>query len=291
MNVTREQGRGAIGRPSRLAWLGLCVPLVVPGLAQAAPPAAAAAVALGSVGEGATGSIKGRLVWGDDKIPEVRVKVEQGKAPRDTEICAKERPILSRELRVDPNTKGVASGFAYLVRPKGDFAEAVKALLAREPKVVLDQKNCEFQPYALAFHKDQTLVVKSSDATNHTVRFSGFQNPGINKLVGPRGEFEVNLVADRVPLQLRCDIHNWMDGYLMVFDHPFFAITGPDGAFAIEGIPAGDQNLIVWHSTVGYVTTGGRAGLPVKVNPGEAADVGPIKMDPAKVKLDTPKAN
>jgi hypothetical protein len=164
----------------------------------------------------------------------------------------------------------------------------VKALLAREPKVVLDQKNCEFQPYVLAFHKDQTLVIASSDATNHNVRFSGFANPGINQLIASKGQLEVHLVADRVPLELRCDIHNWMDGYLMVFDHPFFTITGPDGEFELKGVPAGDQNLLVRHSTVGYVTTGGGQGMPIKVTAGEVTDVGPLKIDPGKVKLRAP---
>jgi hypothetical protein len=249
-------------------------------LAAAAPPAASVALASGAVGQSGTGSIKGQLVWGGETIPPVEVKVEKGKAPRDPEICAKDQPIMSRKLVIDEKTKGVASGFAYLVRPTGDFAATVKALLEREPKVVLDQKSCEFQPYVLPFHKDQTLVIKSSDATNHNVRFSGFANAGINKLVGPRGELEVKLVADRFPMELRCDLHNWMDGYLMVFDHPFFATTGSDGAFEIKAVPPGDQHLVVWHSTVGYVTTGGARGIAIKIGAGDVTDVGPIKLVP-----------
>ena len=114
---------------------------------------------------------------------------------------------------------------------------------------MLDQKLCEFQPYVLPFHKDQTLVIKSSDPTNHNVRFSGFGNPGINQMIAPKGQLEVKLVPDR-PLELHCDIHTWMKGYLMVFDHPFFTTTAADGAFEISGIPAVDQNLVLWHSTV-----------------------------------------
>jgi hypothetical protein len=291
MKSNREVHRVAIGRSRFLAWPGALLLACSPGFAGAAAPPASLVLAVGTTAQAGTGSVKGHLVWGDDKIPEIKVKVEQGKAPRDPEICAKDQPILSRELVVDPKSKGVASGFAYLVRPKGDFAATVKALLDRQPKVVLDQKNCEFQPYVLPFHKDQTLVIKSSDATNHNVRFSGFANPGINQLVAPRGELEVKLVADRVPLKLQCDIHNWMDGYLMVFDHPFFATTGPDGSFEIAGIPAGGQNLIVWHSTVGYVTTGGRMGMAIKIGSGEVTDTGPIKIDPAKAKTAAGKSN
>ena len=71
----------------------------------------------------------------------------------------------------------------------------------------------------------------------------------------------------------------------MVFDHPFFAVTDGDGSFEIKGVPAGDQNLVIWQETVGYVTAGARQGhARRRSRPGEATDVGEIKLDPAKVK-------
>ena len=73
----------------------------------------------------------------------------RARAAKDPDICAKDEAILSRELVIDPKTKGVAYGFAYLVRPKGDIAQATRDLVAKQPKVVLDQKNCEFLPYVL----------------------------------------------------------------------------------------------------------------------------------------------
>jgi hypothetical protein len=246
------------------------VPLAIPDLAQSAPPA--------------TGTIKGRLVWGDENIPPVKVLVEKGKSDKDPDICAKDKSILSRDLVIDPKSKGIAYAFAYVMSPKGDYAETVKDLVAKEPKVVLDQKSCEFQPYALPFHKDQALLIKSSDPKSHNVRFSGFQNTGINQTVAPQGQLEVKLVADRIPLELHCDIHSWMNGYLMVFDHPFFTTTATDGSFEIKGIPPGAQNLIVRTGKVGYITPGFGRGMPVKIQAGEVTDVGEIKLDPAKVK-------
>ena len=74
-----------------------------------------------------------------------------------------------------PRPRAFAYGIAYLVRPKGDSTEQVKKLLAKSPTVELDQKNCEFQPYVLPFHKDQKLVIKSSDPIGHNVRFTRLQ--------------------------------------------------------------------------------------------------------------------
>ena len=64
----------------------------------------------------------------------------------------------------------------------------------------------------------------------------------------------------------------------MVFDHPFFAVTGADGAFEIKGVPAGEQNLVLWQERVGYVgfTDPARKaqGRAVTIRAGEVTDVG-----------------
>jgi hypothetical protein len=249
--------------------------------ASAAPPPLLAA-SLPAQGE--YGSIKGRLVWGGADVPAPKVLVEKGKAAKDPEICGKDATIMSRELAIDPKTKGVAYAFVYLVKPKGANPEAVSALIAKRPKVELDQKNCEFLPYALAIHQDQTLVIKSSDPVNHNVRYAAFTNAPFNQILAPRGEMEAKLVAERRPIIVACDIHSWMKAYLMVFDHPFFAVTGEDGSFEINGVPAGEQNLIVWQEKVGYVNPEKVKGKPVSVKAGEATDVGSLTLEPAQVK-------
>jgi hypothetical protein len=277
-------GGSLSGRFGPLAWFWLGAALAFPGSAAAAVPTHIF-LAAGSVAQAQTGTIKGRLVWGDTQIPEIKELVAKGSTTaKDAEICAVKAPIMSRDLVVDPKTKGVAYGIVFLVKPKGDSTAQVKALLEKKPKVVLDQKNCEFQPYVLPFQKDQKLVIKSSDPFGHNVRFTGFNNVGVNQMVPANGEFEVKLVAESRPMELRCDIHNWMNGYLLVLDHPFFASTAADGSFEIKGVPAGAQNLIVWQGKVGYVNPGFGRGMPVAVKDGEVSDVGEVKIDPARVK-------
>jgi hypothetical protein len=264
------------------AWLVSVAVLVLPGSAAAAIPSHVF-LAESAVGQGQVGTIKGRLVWGDEKIPEIKEALAKGAAAKNGDVCAANSAIMSRELVVDTKTKGVSYAFAFLVKPKGNFANQVQELVAKTPKVVLDQKGCEFQPYVLPFQKDQVLEIKSSDPVGHNVRFSGFSNTGVNQMVAANGTFQIkNLVAESRPMQLHCDIHNWMTGYLMVFDHPFFATTGTDGSFEIKGVPAGDQKIVVWQERAGYVTEGRGMGMPVSVKAGEVTDIGEIKLDPAR---------
>ena len=134
-------------------------------------------------------------------------------------------------------------------------------------------------------HEAQTITFKSSDPVGHNVRYSGFSNGSKNIALGPNGYLrDQKLKAERRPLPVNCDIHPWMKGWVMVFDHPFFAVTSDDGSFEITGVPAGTQNLVLWQEKVGYVTAGTSRGQAVTVKAGEVTDVGEIKLDPAKVK-------
>jgi len=240
--------------------------------------------ALEAQAQGNFGTIKGRLVWGGSDTPATNNLIEVGQAPKDPTVCAKNEPLPLRELAVDPQTKGVRYAFVYLVRPQGANPGAIKELLAKEPQAVIDQKNCEFIPYVTALFQDQPLVLKSSDPVNHNVRFSAFTNAPFNQILPPNGQVGIKLVAERRPIPLNCDIHPWMKGYIMVFDHPFFDVTDEAGTFEIEGVPAGTQNLVVWQEKVGYVTEGMARGQAVKVQAGQSTDIGAIKLDPAKVK-------
>ena len=181
---------------------------------------------------------------------------------------------------IDPETKGVSYAFAYISRPKGTNPEAIKELVEKKPKLEIDQKNCEFVPYLTPMYQEQKLVVKASDpGINHNVRVNAFTNPGLNQNVASGGQLELKLVAERLPIKLNCDIHPWMNAYVMVFDHPFFTTTAKDGSFEIKGVPAGTQNLVIWQEKVGYANPGMGRGMPVNVVAGGVADVGEIKLD------------
>ena len=62
----------------------------------------------------------------------------------------------------------------------------------------------------------------------------------------------LDLVADRLPIKIECNIHPWMNGWVRVFDHPYFAVTDADGNFELKNAPAGNYRLMVWHGQGGW---------------------------------------
>lgn len=94
-------------------------------------------------------------------------------------------------------------------------------------------------------------------------------NPGGNILLRPGGSFDVrDLKADRAPIKIESNCCPWMEGWVRVFDHPYFAVTDADGAFTIKDAPAGEWRLKIWHASGGWAG-GNKEGRPVVVKAGE----------------------
>jgi plastocyanin len=86
-------------------------------------------------------------------------------------------------------------------------------------------------------------------------------------------------------VRVYCNIHPQMVGFVMVVDSDVFAVTGPDGAFRLEGVPAGRHRIRAWHEggaedTQEIVVGGEGAGAPVTLR----IDVSGYRPEPHKNK-------
>jgi len=52
-------------------------------------------------------------------------------------------------------------------------------------------------------------------------------------------------------IDIMCDAHDWMSAWISVSPHPYIAITGEDGTYTINDIPAGTYTLTAWHEKLG----------------------------------------
>jgi len=120
-----------------------------------------------------------------------------------------------------------------------------------EPAVI-DQKGCIFAPHVLAVRPGQTVEVRNSDQVLHNVRCDAVLNQSFNRNL-PKGTeaLKVSFASPEVGIKVKCDVHFWMGSYVHVVPHPFFAVTGADGAFTIAKVPPGTHRLEAWHEKLG----------------------------------------
>ena len=133
--------------------------------------------------------------------------------------------------------------------------------------VQLRQKGCHYDPHVLALVAGQELEVVNDDIGTilHNVHPVPKENSLIPENVGqPHGATNSwKLPNAEAPFFIRCDIHPWMGAWCVVVAHPFFAVTGEDGSFALKGLPPGEYVVEAWHEKYGTRTQ------TVKVGAGE----------------------
>jgi plastocyanin len=116
--------------------------------------------------------------------------------------------------------------------------------------VVLDQKKMQFIPHVLPVVAGTTVKFLNSDPTPHNV-FSP-DNEKYNLGTWPQGQskdyaFTKCAKAPCVYTQL-CRVHPEMEGFIVVLQNPFFAVTNKEGHYEIENVPPGGYTLAVWHA-------------------------------------------
>lgn len=122
------------------------------------------------------------------------------------------------------------------------------------------QKNCEFLPYLQVVPKGVKLTIKNNDPVLHNVH--PFEHIGDSRrtmfnLAQPKlNQVNKKKIKTRrgKAVELACDAHSWMAGWLYVLEHPYYAVVGADGAFSIGDIPPGKYDLVAWHPVMGTQT-------------------------------------
>ena len=157
-------------------------------------------------------------------------------------------------LVVDPKTKGIANIFIYLSKPPANIPPALQ--VSSTPEVVFDNKGCRYVPHAAVVRTDQEMRFTNSDGMAHNIHTYTLFNPPQNFLVTANDQkgsaFPVKM-AERLPLPVKCDVHPWMQGMVLVVDHPYAVVTDAQGKFKMSGLPEGDHSFRVWHENKGYL--------------------------------------
>jgi plastocyanin len=182
-----------------------------------------------------------------------------GAVPANADIRMNADPVCARQVTtpqkmetyvVGPDGKTLGNVFVYVKDGLGNYVFDPP----KEPATI-DQKDCRYHPHVFGMQVGQPLEIINSDPTLHNIHAVAKNNREFNN-----GQPLQNMktthtfTAPEVMVPFKCDVHGWMNAYVGVLNHPFFAVTDVSGNFTLKGLPAGTYTIEAWHEKLGTQT-------------------------------------
>lgn len=254
---------------STIAMVGICGQSATPGIAPPNPVPPLQAVAMGQSARSrrrtwapytaATvsggGKVVGTVMYRGKVPPATRIQVV-----KDQAYCNKHAPEVP-QIRIDEKQR-VADAVVFLAG-----ITQGKAFPSRPKPPVIDQNGCEFVPHVQIVRVKESVDVLNSDSVAHNIHANQRIYTLFNILQPSQGMRSAKSFDKPGLVELKCNVHDWMHGYVYVLPHPYAQVTGADGAFAMEDVPPGRHELVIWQEYLG------EQAFPVEVSSGKESVV------------------
>ncbi|MFH1527649.1 MAG: carboxypeptidase regulatory-like domain-containing protein [Bacteroidota bacterium] len=113
---------------------------------------------------------------------------------------------------------------------------------------ILDQKNLTFVPHVLPVLTGTTVDFQNSDDVLHNVFSPDDCAEKFNLGSWPKGEKRSHTFDEPGCLSVvLCNVHPEMEGYVVVVETPYYAVTDEEGNYTINNVPDGEYTLKIWH--------------------------------------------
>ena len=176
----------------------------------------------------------------------------------------KGEPPPPKELRVTLNKKTCGHTYqseSLLITEKGGIQNVVVSLL-RIPKglpveigdkpIQIDQQKCIFIPHVLLVPAGAEFLVLNSDPVLHSFHTMGAHNKELNIIQTKTKRRRLPMTfPEPDTIKVVCDVHSWMKAWIIVTEHPYYALTDADGQFRLENVPEGSYRIKAWHEELG----------------------------------------
>jgi len=183
------------------------------------------------------GSIKGTVVL-KGATPELRKLA----VTIDQYVCGKEKS--PEDLLVSPQGR-IRNAVVWLDKaPAGSAGEALPST------TTMDQKDCSFAPRVVIVPAGGRIDFLNSDRLLHNLHSTPSANPPFNR-TQPKGRTIAISFSHPEIIRVTCDLHSWMRGWVVVAEHPFYALTDPAGQFTLRGLAPGRYTVRVWQERLG----------------------------------------
>ena len=214
------------------------------GQAASSAPAQAAQASAGQPAATGSASITGTVHLSGTAPAAAKVKMDADP------VCQQQHasPVYAEEVVADASG-GLQNVFVYVKEgAKGPFPPPAQP-------VTLSQTGCWYVPHVFGIQVNQPLEIVNSDPTLHNINAKPQSNTPFNIAQPVKGmKSTKKFTKPEIGVTFKCNVHPWMHAFAGVVEHPFYSVSGANGAFTISGLPAGTYVLEAWHEKYGTKT-------------------------------------
>ena len=130
------------------------------------------------------------------------------------------------------------------------YIEEAPAAPAAATPAEMNQRGMEFIPKILPVVTGTTVKFLNSDSVNHNVFSPDYEKYDLGSWPQVQTKNYAFTTCAKPPCvyaQL-CKSHPQMDGYVVVLQNQYFAVTDKTGHYEIRNVPPGQYTLAVWHA-------------------------------------------
>jgi plastocyanin len=193
------------------------------------------------------GTVEGKVVF-RGTVPSPRKVIPT----QDQEVCGGPRD----EPRIVLGPENTVAGAAVFL--KG--VEKGKAFEKPKKPPVVDNTKCKFEPELQVVPVGTEILIVNSDPILHNTHGylltdSRRGRTVFNQALPQKGQQVKSVLKSPGIVDVACDVHGWMQGWIVVADNPYFAVSEKNGSFAIKDVPPGKYTLATFQPYVGVRET------------------------------------
>lgn len=159
-------------------------------------------------------------------------------------LVTKVQAAKSFEVSVVGKDNQPVSDMVVYLTPKFLLAEGVKQ--DSRSNETIGQRDKKFTPYISVVQKGQSLHFSNQDDITHHIYSISGENRFEFKLKS--GEVkQTQYINSAEEIAMGCNIHDWMSGFVLVVDTPFYGKTNDAGSISFTLPQEGDYDLTIWH--------------------------------------------
>ena len=154
--------------------------------------------------------------------------------------------------------EGLPLANAYIVF--GSHAN-LAAVPAPESPITVEHANSVIRPHVVGLMTGQPLTFFNAGPPHMAFTIWPKKNREQVFGLGAGGSIKLTFDLPEIAIPIKCQVHPGIQGWIHVSEHPYFAITGEDGAYSISSVPPGRYEVFAWHEKYQAKLLSGKAAM------------------------------